>query len=319
MTLPVLIVDYNSKTLEDCLVSLLNQTIRPSCVYILNNGDPPCAEYKSKLKVDQDFKLHVIQNDKNLGFAGALHTFLATFEESSHVAILNPDAFPRKNWLENMLKGISKYPDAASYASLMLKANDLSCIDGVGDLCHFTGLTWRKGHGQRVDGYPEPEDRIFSGCGASVVINLRAYHEVGGFDPSYFCYQEDVDLGFRFQLAGYENFLIPDAVVEHIGGETSGRRSEFETYHGHRNLEWTFFKNMPWGLLILFFVPHFLMVLMMYFVSLKRGQGMIYLKSKWDALRGMPHLLLVSRPQAQKLKVISSWTLLKKIQWSLRR
>ncbi len=69
--------------------------------------------------------------------------------------------------------------------------------------------------------------------------------EAGGFDEDYFAYHEDVDLGFRMRLRGLRCYLVQAASVQHVGSASTGRRSGFAVYHGHRNLVWTYAKNMP--------------------------------------------------------------------------
>lgn len=76
----------------------------------------------------------------------------------------------------------------------------------------------------------------------------------GGFDEDFFCYTEDVDLGFRLRLYGHRCLYVPAPVVEHVGSGITGTRSEFQLYHGHRNLVWTYVKNMP-GRLFWLYLP----------------------------------------------------------------
>jgi GT2 family glycosyltransferase len=75
--------------------------------------------------------------------------------------------------------------------------------------------------------------------------------DAGGFDEKYFCYHEDVDLGFRLRLMGESCQFVPAARIRHAGSAISGRRSEFSTFHGVRNGIWTYLKNMPLELLCL--------------------------------------------------------------------
>jgi GT2 family glycosyltransferase len=80
-------------------------------------------------------------------------------------------------------------------------------------------------------------------------------HKAGNFDEDFFCYFEDVDLGFRLRLSGYRCLFVPGAVAQHVGSGTSGgQHSDFATYHGHRNIVWTFVKNMP-GVLFWLLLP----------------------------------------------------------------
>jgi len=92
--------------------------------------------------------------------------------------------------------------------------------------------------------------------GRGVISSSGVFLDVGGFDQDFFAYLEDVDLGFRLRLRGLRCILVPQAVVHHVGSASSGKLSDFVVYHGHRNLVWTFFKDMPISLLCCIF--HFI-------------------------------------------------------------
>ena len=128
---------------------------------------------------------------------------------------------------------------------------------------------------------------------------------VGGFDDDYLCYFEDVDLGFRLRLFGHRCLLVPDAVVYHVGAAASGgQNSDFAVYHGHRNLVWTYVKNMPgaifWPLLPLHIGLN--LITIAWFVL--RGQGAVILRAKRDALRGIPRMWR-KRCEIRKHRVVS--------------
>jgi GT2 family glycosyltransferase len=108
------------------------------------------------------------------------------------------------------------------------------------------------------------------------------------FDDRYFFYVEDVGAGFSLRLCGHRCPYVPDAVTLHVGSASSGRRSEFSICHGHRNLVWTFLKDMPATLLAVYLPQHLLLNLPC--VS-ARGQARAILGAKWDALRGLPEVL----------------------------
>jgi GT2 family glycosyltransferase len=100
-----------------------------------------------------------------------------------------------------------------------------------------------------------------------------------------------VDLAFRLRLAGHRCLYVPDAVVRHVGSASSGRRSDFAVYHGHRNLVWTFVKNMPAPLLALYWPHHLLLNVAGLAWFTLRGQGRPIFRAKADALRGLPRVL----------------------------
>jgi GT2 family glycosyltransferase len=148
-------------------------------------------------------------------------------------------------------------------------------------------MAWRRDHGVRVEAGHALPDEIFGPCAAAAMYSRAALDEVGGFDERYFCYHEDVDLAFRLRLRGHRCRYVPDAVVDHVGSGITGRRSDFSTYHGHRNLVWTYVKNMPAPLFWLFLPLHLLLNLASIFVFGLRGQGGVILRAKRDALAGL--------------------------------
>ena len=102
------------------------------------------------------------------------------------------------------------------------------------------------GHGVPVSSVSEEVREVFSPCAAAALYRRSALVEIGGFDDDFFCYSEDVDLGFRLMLAGHSCLYVPTSVTHHVGsGTTGGQNSDFAVYHGHRNLVWTYVKDMP--------------------------------------------------------------------------
>ena len=63
-----------------------------------------------------------------------------------------------------------------------------------------------------------------------MLIHRQTFLDVGGFDPEYFAYFEDVDLGWRLWVLGYRVVYAPHAVVRHIGGATSSRSPVHRRY-----------------------------------------------------------------------------------------
>ena len=98
------------------------------------------------------------------------------------------------------------------------------------------------------------------------------------------------DLGFRLILLGYRCWYVPDAVVRHVGSALARRHSSFYIYHGHRNLVWTYLKNMPATLLWLYLPQHFLINVATVLWFSVRGQAQVILKAKLHSLRGLPRV-----------------------------
>ena len=115
-------------------------------------------------------------------------------------------------------------------------------------------------------------------------------------------------MGFRLRLLGYGCQYAPAAVVRHVGSAVTGRRSPFSFYHGHRNLVWTWCKNMPGPLFWLYLPQHLLLNLGALLWFALHGQGLTLLYAKWDALRGLPRCWRW-RNAIQSRRRVSSWSL----------
>ncbi|MEO8418648.1 MAG: glycosyltransferase family 2 protein, partial [Methylophilaceae bacterium] len=192
---------------------------------------------------------------------------------------------------EALLSAVRDYPGFDVFGSKLVVAADPALLDGVGDVYHVSGLAWRMGHGASVSFFSEQAREVFSPCAAAALYRRNALVEAGGFDEDFFCYSEDVDLGFRLRLAGHRCLYVPTSVAHHVGsGTTGGQHSDFAVYHGHRNLVWTYVKNMP-GVLFWMFLPlHLAMNLVVMVAFMLRGQGRTILRAKWDAIKGLPKM-----------------------------
>lgn len=224
----------------------------------------------------------------NVGFARANNIGIQLVGDCDWVALVNPDAFLEPDWHQQMINRVDDYPNAASFSSSLVMANDVDRWDGLGDAYHISGLVWRIAHGRRRDSYASIEGQIFSPCAAAALYRREALLGVGGFDEDYFCYVEDVDLGYRLRLMGYDSILIPQAIAKHVGSASSGGQdSDFSVYHGHRNLVWTYIKNMPGALFWLLLPLHLAMNLISVIWYTIHGRSAVILRAKWDALKGI--------------------------------
>lgn len=286
MPVSVIIVNWNSgELLAKCLHHLNCQTILPRRVFVVDNAS---TDGSNKIEDTSPGSLKIIRMNYNVGFAAGNNQALSECT-TQFVALLNADAFPEPNWIEQMLIAATEYNNSAAFGSQLICHGNDNLLDGIGDSYHFSGLVWRNRHGMRKRSIDNYACEIFSACAAAAMYRRKALVKVGGFDEDYFCYVEDVDLGFRLRLAGYKAMYIPEAVVHHIGSATTGgHRSDFSVYHGHRNLVWTYVKNMPGPLFWLLLPAHMLLnVVTIAYFSI-RGQFRVILRAKSDAIKGLP-------------------------------
>ncbi len=303
----VLIVNWNGAALlDECLRHLSAQTLRPARVLVVDNASTDA----SREVVARWPEVEWIGLERNVGFAAANNVGIER-TTTPWVALLNPDAFPAPDWLEALLRAAASHPEHVAFGSTQLAAGDSGLIDGLGDVVHCSGLVWRAGHGLRVP--PRGDAEVFSVCAAAALYRVDALREVGGFDADFFCYVEDVDLGFRLRLRGWRTMQVADAVVEHVGSATTGgRRSAFSVYHGQRNMVWNFVKNMPGPLLAACIVPHALVNVALLLRFALGGHGATAWRAKRDALAGLPRVWRQRRAiqAARRLRSAEVWALL---------
>jgi GT2 family glycosyltransferase len=299
----VIIVNWNSEQdLQKCLDALSRQSIPPSRVIVLDNGSRDFNAQSWK-KRHPGVEFHSLK--ENLGFAAASNMGASIASDCQWLAFLNPDAFPEPDWLEVLIKASKSNPAFNLFAGLMVSALKPNIIDGTGEVYHSCGWAWRRDHLSELSDRVMEREEVFGACGGAAFVSRRAFMDAGGFDESYFCYFEDVDLSFRLRLLGGRCLFIPEARVNHVGNGATNKWSDFAVYHGHRNLVFTYVKNMPSFLFWYYLPQHVLLNIFSLFWCARRGQGGIVAKAKWDAIRRLSTIWKV-RKRIQKRKIVST-------------
>ena len=293
MQISIIIVTWNSAAfLPRCLSSLSAQTFKDFEIVIVDNGSLD-GSLTGLEEAYPQLDLTIERLETNRGFAPA-NNIGSRVGRGQWIAFLNADAFPSPDWLEQLINASHQYPEYVCFSSRQIQANNIDLLDGEGDAYHISGMAWRRNYNIPVYDTSEPI-QVFSACGAAMMVRKQDFLDLGGFDETYFAYFEDVDLGFRLRLAGKKTLFVPQSIVYHIGSGSTGRRSDFLMYYQYRNLIWTFTKNMPPPLLQLFFPLHIAVLLFFWVATTRRGQGRIFMKSVFDALRDLPRVLAQRR------------------------
>ena len=307
----VIIVDHNSgDLLLRCIKHLTAQHYKDFETILVNNG--------SSSYTDTDFdqfgiNISVLSPGENLGFAkGCNHgAKLATGE---WLAFLNPDAYPDPEWLDCLVQATKRHPSVDAFGSTQIMASNPSHLDGAGDVYHILGIPYRGYFGWEKAILPE-EGEVFAACGAAALYRAESFKNLGGFDERFFCYGEDVDLGFRLRITGGRTIQVPSAIVRHEGSAISGRHSEFTIYHGHRNRVWLAYKNTPFWLYWPFLPLHFAASFYLFFRLLIAGISKPYLKGIWHGYTGLARFRK-DRTVILRGRKASYKSLIQAIEWS---
>ncbi|NWG92559.1 MAG: glycosyltransferase family 2 protein [Parvularculaceae bacterium] len=309
--LSVIVVNFNAGArLARCVERLSRQTFKDFELLIVDNGS-------SDDSIDRARALQVpVVIDlvgANLGFAAA-NNRAAKRAKGEWLVFLNPDAYAEPQWLDELISGAERYPWADAFGSTQLNADDPSRIDGAGDVFHALGVAYRGCFGWPAEKLP-PEGECFSPCAAAAMYRRATFEALGGFDERFFCYAEDVDLGFRLRLSGGRAVQLRGARVLHEGSGVAGRHSAFTVYHGHRNRIWTAYKNLPAELYLATLPLRLLTDLALVFRAVAGGYVGPYIKALADGYAA-PRGVKDARREIQKARRASVGEIAAAIQWS---
>lgn len=249
----IIVVNFNGGAyLQVALDSLSAQSIQDFEVILVDNNSDDSS--LKNLDTSRISDIRVLAESENHGFAKACN-IAARSARAGWLVLLNPDAVADPDWLQRISEGIGKFEHTNVFACTQLSLDRPDLLDGAGDAYWGFGLPWRGGFQRPVEELPEA-GFCFSPCGASAIYKRDVFLDFGGFDERYFCYCEDVDLGYRMQLGGENCVFLPKAIVRHKGGGISGQNSYFTLFHGNRNRTWTYLKNTPLFLLFMTLPVH---------------------------------------------------------------
>lgn len=239
-SLAVVIVSWNvSELLNRCLASLQSELTHvsiPSSVWVLDNGSGD--DTPEKVRSEHSW-VHLIQNDKNLGFVAGNNTLirhLLDAEESpTYLWLLNPDTIVHRHAVERLIAFMESHPRTGLAGPKLLNP------DGSLQMCAFRfpgviqplfdlHLIPERFYYSRFNGrYPrEWFDRtapfeIDHPLGAAMFARTQTVRDVGLLDPQFFMYCEEVDWAWRMSDASWEVWLVPEAEVTHIGGASANQ------------------------------------------------------------------------------------------------
>ncbi len=89
------------------------------------------------------------------------------------------------------------------------------------------------------------QEEIFWASGAAFFVRANIFRELNGFDEHFFAHQEEIDLCWRMQRAGYKIYVVPSSVVYHVGGGTLPTGNERKVFLNFRNNLLMIAKNLP--------------------------------------------------------------------------
>jgi GT2 family glycosyltransferase len=305
-TVSIIIPTYNGRAhLEECFRSLhaLNYPQDRREVIVVDNGSTDgSVEYLKAFYPD----VMIIQNERNMGFAGPCNQ-AARCSQSEYLAFLNNDTRVDSEWLNELTRSVGAPRIGAERvvcAAGRIVSWDGRILEYGGGVMNFHGHGHHLGMGQSASAGSSHEQLTFFACAASMLIRRDIFFEVGGFDPDYFAYFEDVDLGWRLWLFGFQVLYCPTAVVFHKGHGTTALSQAERKKLLERNGLFNIFKNYSDALLERTLLPALSLTTMK--ASLDREYSASYLEGINDFFASLDQLRLKRRDVQRRRTVEDS-------------
>ncbi|MCK9418525.1 MAG: glycosyltransferase family 2 protein [Nitrospirae bacterium] len=245
----VVIVNWNGKyLLGECLDSLLAQSVGGVEIILVDNGSQDgSAEYVLERYRD----VRVVSLPENIGFAGGNNAGIR-IASGKYIALLNNDTRVDPEWIPNLLKEAEAGPaNVGMWASKILSYDNPNIIDNVGLLLYPDGLGRGKGRMEKDEGQYDQTGEAFFPSGCAGLYRREMLDEVGLFDEEFFAYADDVDLGLRARLAGWQCIYVPSAKVYHKYSASSSAHSPFKAFLVERNRIWVLLKYYPMEMILI--------------------------------------------------------------------
>lgn len=246
----VVILNWNG---IDWLKKFLETTLRFSgsndtMVYLADNGS---SDGSVEWAAENKGPIGLMQLETNHGFAGGYNLALSRIT-AKYFVLLNSDAEVTEGWLRPLTDYMDSNPDVAACQPKIKSYNNKDYFEYAGAAGGYIdkfGYTFCRGrifdNVEKDEGQYDSTADIFWASGACMMVRSDAWKKCGGFDDDFFAHMEEVDLCWRFHLAGYRVACIPESVIYHAGGGTLPYDTEKKTYLNFRNNLFLLYKNLP--------------------------------------------------------------------------
>lgn len=247
----IVILNWNGQNyLEKFLPSVLATAYDNKEVIVADNGSTD----SSVSFLEKHFpQVKLIRFNENNGFAKGYNMALQNIR-ADYYAIINSDIEVQPGWLTPIINLLDLDKLNAACQPKLLSYNNKKLFEyagGAGGWLDSYGYPFARGRVFDVceedKGQYDTTERIFWATGAAMVIRSNVFHEMKGFDEYFFAHQEEIDLCWRIQLAGYKLYCCPSSVVYHVGGGTLPRGNSLKTFLNFRNNQIMLYKNLTWS------------------------------------------------------------------------
>jgi GT2 family glycosyltransferase len=237
----VIIPNYNGwRFLPTCLESLRRQTVQGFEIILVDNASTDgsvdlVARHYPEVRT-------LSRRDNRSFFSGAVNLGIRS-ARSTVVFLLNNDTELDERCLEDLLAGLAAHPECGMAAAKMRLFDRRDTLHAAGDFYGVDGIPGNRGVWEQDRGQYDDAVYVFAACGGAGAYRKSLFDDIGYFDEDFVGYCEDVDLGWRAQLAGYRCLFVPSAVIYHRLSATGG--GAVASFYTGRNTITVIAKDVP--------------------------------------------------------------------------
>jgi GT2 family glycosyltransferase len=312
----VIIINYNGgDEVIKCIESVIIQSYKNHEITIVDNDskDGSLDNIKSKYPF-----VKIIETGYNSGWGVACNEGIKN-SNGEYISLLNNDAYLDSNCLNEMVKAINIKDEYGSCASKILLWNEPEKIEVVGLSIYKDGSSVGRGRLQSSEKYDISEE-VFCANDCVCLYKREMISNVGLYDPDFFIYADETDMGWRHQIAGWKCIYTPKAIAYHAHSRAAGDYSDFKAYHVERNRLYIVFKYFPyWNIISSFIYSTYRYLYQVRLIKKGKGSlakyrekfslfhGLIVLaKAHIDAFKKLPVMLKRRRKYNKEIKKISN-------------
>jgi GT2 family glycosyltransferase len=239
-TVLAIVVNYNGgEAVLRCVESLLAQTWPRLDIIVVDNA----SRDGSAEAVEGRFpRARVLRMGANLGWGLGCNAGMAA-GGGRYVALINNDAWLAPDCIAEMVRAVDSRAEYGSCASKILTAEgDRLEVCGLNIVAD--GSSCGRGRLGPVHLYSEAEE-VFCANDCCCLYKREMLADIGGYDPDFFIYCDETDMGFRHQLAGWKCIYNPKAIAYHAHSRAAGSFSPFKAFYVERNRILLLLKYFP--------------------------------------------------------------------------
>jgi GT2 family glycosyltransferase len=271
----IIIVNFNTKGVTyNCVKSILDNSVDIEySIMIWDNNSSDDSTIFFHEKFGNISNINIFASKSNLGFGRACNEASKVFSNVDYFLFLNPDTIFNDNILINFISAYDELSKTTNIGCLGVELYNLNGISIESDKKFPTVYDFIKSRfsflrksesslNKKLNGFEyQIVDYI---CGADLFIEKMLFLKIGGFDEDYFMYYEEIDLQYRLKNKGFNNILLKNCGINHIGGVSLSNNSKLVNLYSLESLlkyfkkHSTFLEYFFLRMYLIFMFPFFL-------------------------------------------------------------